>query len=149
MKKTKYAGNFKLSPDLHKVIARLYASGDYTTEALAKIYGVSVRQIQRIAQKCGVLRTLAESNKLMAKHKNYRTIPQEFRVKRKQLTNRVRYDLLMIQPYCTLCGMRAEDGVQLEIDHIDNDPCHNTNDNLQVLCTVCNNGKYHSSRNWQ
>ena len=135
--------------DKHAGVVALYKSGNFTTEQVAKNYGISVRQVQRIAKKYGVIRSLAESNKLMAKHKNYKTIPLEFRVKRKQLSLRTRYDLLTIQPYCTLCGKRAEDGVRLEIDHIDNDPMNNTNDNLQVLCALCNTGKSHSYRGFK
>lgn len=133
----------------HQGIASLYKSGQYTTEQIAKNYSISARQVQRIASKLGVIRSLAESNRLVAPLKNYRNIPIEHRVVRKQLTSRTRYDLLMLQPFCGLCGLRAENGVRLEIDHIDNDPTNNTNDNLQVLCALCNRGKDHSNRGFK
>jgi len=139
----------RITLDKHAGVVQLYKSGNYTTEQIASNYSISTKQVQRIAKTYGVIRTQALANQMMAKHKHYKTIPIEMRVKRKQLTNRVRYDLLMIQPYCTLCGMRAEDGVRLEIDHIDNDPCHNTNDNLQVLCAPCNVGKSHSAKDYK
>lgn len=139
----------KSTQDKHRGVAQLYKSGKFTTAQIAKNYDLSPRQVQRIATKMGVIRTLAESNRLVAPLKRYKTIPAEFKVKRKQLTSRTRFDLLAIQPFCTLCGMRAEDGVRLEIDHIDNNPHNNLNDNLQVLCALCNRGKDHSNRGFK
>lgn len=54
---------------------------------------------------------------------------------------KVRYQMLVEHPYCTLCGLTAEDGVRLEIDHIDGNPSNNRRDNYQVLCQPCNLGK--------
>lgn len=148
--KNKHLGNYqKLSPETHQAIANLYKTAQYTTEQIAKNYNISTRQVQRIAKKLGVVRTQAEANRVIAPLKNYHRIPKELRVKRKQLTNRVRYDLISLQPYCTLCGSKPEHGIRLEVDHIDNNPSNNTNDNLQVLCNICNRGKYHSSKNFQ
>lgn len=147
MKKVKYLGNYKkLSPELHRAIANLYASGNYTTENLAKQYSVSLKTIQRIAKKFGVIRDQATANKLMAKHKRYHTIPIELRVKRKQITQKLRYEMLTNQPYCTLCGLPAGKGIRLEIDHIDENPMNNNLNNLQVLCRNCNTGKSHIAR---
>jgi 5-methylcytosine-specific restriction endonuclease McrA len=129
-------------------VSQMYKTAQFTTEQIAKNYGISVREVQRIAHKYGVIRTQAEANRVAAPLKKYHTVPLEFRVKRKQLSNRTRYDLLALQPFCTLCGRRAEDGVRLEVDHIDNDPTNNRNSNLQILCALCNTGKYHSSRDY-
>ena len=125
--------------DKHKGIARLYASGEYTTTHLAEIYGVTPKTIQRIARKYGVIRTLTEANKLMAPLKHYRKLPPEAYKKRKHLLARVRYQLLKEHPFCTVCGAKE----RLEIDHIDNDPTNNDLSNLQVLCDLCNAGKSH------
>lgn len=133
----------------HQGVVALYESGKYTTEQIAKNYSLSAKQVQRIAKKYGVIRTQAESNKLIAPLKNYHSVPVEHRVKRKQLTNRTRYDLINLQPFCGLCGLKPIDGIRLEVDHIDNNPENNTNDNLQVLCNLCNRGKFHSSRNYR
>ncbi len=124
-------------------IVALYKSGKYTTEQIAKNYSISPRQVQRIATKYGIIRTQAEANKLIAPLKNYKTIPAEFKVKRKYITNKLRFEIINKHPYCTVCGMRPNDGVRLEVDHIDNNPTNNTRDNLQVLCTKCNTGKWH------
>lgn len=127
--------------DKHKGVVALYTSGKFTTENIAKNYDLSNRQVQRIARNYGVIRTQAESNKLIAPLKHYRTIPKEFRVKRKQISNRLRIEMILSHPSCTTCGMTVADGVRLEVDHIDNDPCNNDLSNLQVLCALCNRGK--------
>jgi hypothetical protein len=144
MRKVKNNGNYsKLSPELHQSIARLYASGQYTTEYLAKSYHVSSRSIQRIAKKHGVIRSQADANRVAAPLKHYRTIPIELRVKRKHLSLKKRFEIISARPFCTLCGMRSDDGVRLEVDHIDEDATNNADANLQVLCNRCNLGKSH------
>lgn len=144
---TKYKANFtKLSPALHDAVAKLYASGSFTTEQLAKQYNISVRQVQRIAKKKGVIRTQAEANRVAAPLKRYHTIPIEMRVKRKQLSNKIRYQVISAHPYCVVCGMRPDDGVRLEVDHIDENATNNDPANLQVLCGKCNTGKSHLHR---
>jgi hypothetical protein len=132
--------------DKHQSIISLYTSCLYTTETIARNYGLTVRQVQRIAKKAGVIRTISESNKLMAKFKNYQTIPIEHRVRRKQITKKKRYLIIQAHPYCTNCGMKPLDGVRLEVDHIDNDATNNNDNNLQVLCTKCNQGKSNFDR---
>lgn len=130
----------------HTGIVNLYISGKYTTERIAQLYGVSVREVQRIATKYKVIRTIAESNKLMAPLKRYRTIPPELKAKRKQLSSKQRFIALSAHPYCGHCGRRPDDGVRLEVDHIDENPMNNEPDNLQVLCGPCNTGKSHVAR---
>lgn len=132
--------------DKHNGIVQLYSSGNYTAEYIARLYTISVRQVQRIAKKHGVVRTIAESNKLMARHKRYHTVPKELRVKREWITNKKRYAIIQAHPYCTVCGMRPGDGIRLEVDHIDEDATNNNASNLQVLCGSCNLGKSHTAR---
>jgi 5-methylcytosine-specific restriction endonuclease McrA len=130
----------------HAGVLALYKTGKYTTERIAKNYDISVRQVQRIAGKAGVIRSQAEANRVAAPLKNYRTIPIEMRVKRKQLGNKQRYIIISSHPYCVVCGMKPLDGVRLEVDHIDENPLNNDVSNLQVLCTKCNNGKSQLAR---
>lgn len=147
MKKQPYSANYtKLSPELHRVIAQLYKAGKHTTQQLADIYDVQPRTIQRIAKKHGVLRSLAESNRIVAPLKHYHHIPQELRVKRKGLTLKLRYKTISEHPYCKVCGRRPDEGIRLEIDHKDNNPSNNDENNLQVLCSQCNAGKSHLDR---
>lgn len=146
MTKTPYKNNYKLIPYQHKSIAEMYKSGKFTTEYIAKTYQVTTRQVQRIAKNAGVIRTLAEANKSAAPLKHYHHVPEHLRVKRKQITQKVRYQVITAHPYCAVCGMRPGDGIRLEVDHIDNNPTNNDLDNLQVLCAACNTGKSHLSR---
>lgn len=140
------SSQWKLTPEIHKVIAKLYQSGEYKTETLAKEYGVTDKTIQRIARKHGVIRTQAEANKVAAPLKHYHTVPIELRAKRKWLTNKRRFELISSHPYCNNCGMRPDSGVRLEVDHIDEDATNNDPGNLQVLCGLCNTGKSHLAR---
>lgn len=145
--KVKQPGNFsKLNPELHSAIARLYKTGDYTVENLAKQYNVTTRTIQRIAKKNGVIRTQAEANKIAAPLKHYRTIPLSMRAPRKSISQKLRFELVTSHPFCTLCGMRPSDGVRLEVDHIDENSTNNDMSNFQILCTLCNVGKSHEAR---
>jgi 5-methylcytosine-specific restriction endonuclease McrA len=147
--KTPNLGNYSvLDPDKHFAISQMYASGKYTTARIAQIYGVSTRQIQRIATKYGIIRTNAEGNRVAAPLKNYHRLPPEMRVKRTQLKNAWRLETILNHPFCTYCGARVEDGIRLEVDHIDNNPTNNAQENLQVLCGPCNRGKYHLSRGY-
>lgn len=136
----------KRKAEQHAVIGRLYATGNYTTQQLAQLYGIGTRQIQRIAKMEGVVRTVSESNKLMAPLKNYRRLPPGMKAVRKGLLQRVRYEMIVNNPYCALCGKTLEDGIKLEVDHIDNNPTNNDLANLQVLCNKCNSGKGHLKR---
>lgn len=133
--------------ELHYAINQAYASGKYTTESIAKRYGVSPRQVQRIATKAGTIRTIAESNKLMAaqglKRYKKRAVAKP---PRRWISAKVRFRLIQEHPFCAVCGKRPADGVQLEIDHIDEDNRNNAESNLQVLCETCNKGKYQHNR---
>ena len=133
--------------DFERAVSQLYASRHFTTEHVAKTYGITPRSVQRIAKKWGVIRTRAESNKLVAPLKHYHRVPKELRVKRKHLLKRVRFQLIQEHPYCSLCGGRPRDGYRLEIDHIDDDATNNELSNLQVLCSACNIGKS-GARRW-
>lgn len=124
-------------------IVNHYKNVTMKVEDLAKKYDVTVRTIQRIAKKYGVVRTVAEANKVTAKLKNYSShrVPEHLKVKRNILKRSIRYELISKHPFCSTCGSRPQDGVRLEIDHIDNNPSNNNIDNLQVLCMFCNQGK--------
>lgn len=131
--------NIKTTAVQRKQIAKMYEIGEHTTEQIAVKYNISARQVQRIAKSFGVLRTAAQSNKAIVHLKDYS--------KRKNGKNRsylpidIRYSLLTEHPYCSICGRTADDDIQLEIDHRDEDPSNNMLENLWVLCDLCNKGK--------
>lgn len=144
MKKQSNLGNYtKLSPLLHEEIARQYKTAKYTTEQIAKNYSVTPRTIQRIAKKLGVIRTQSEANKIVVPLKAYHRmrIPEHLKAQRKQISNKLRYEMYASHPYCSSCGTTSKEGTRLEIDHIDNNATNNDPINLQVLCHLCNKGK--------
>lgn len=68
------------------------------------------------------------------------------RAKRKSLTNSLRYDIMKRDFFkCVLCGQSpsTNPSIILEIDHVIaiTNGGDNSNDNLQTLCSKCNNGK--------
>lgn len=127
-------------------LVKKYMSGNVKVESLAIEYGISTRAIQRIAKEYGVVRTVSEANKNSAKLKNYYRKPEHLKVKRKCLSNKLRYTLFEAHPYCKMCGLTVKEGIRLEVDHIDNNPQNNELVNLQVLCNICNSGKYQASK---
>lgn len=132
----------------NKGIVALYTSGNYTTQQIADNYHITPKSVQRVVKLAGVIRTQAEANRVAAPLKNYSAhrIPPELRAKRKHLSHKKRYQMLTAHPYCTLCGRRPGDGIRLEVDHIDNNATNNEDNNLQVLCFQCNQGKSHLDR---
>jgi len=66
------------------------------------------------------------------------------RSERSKLTPSLRYDILRRDRFrCCLCGRSAQDGIELEVDHIIpvSKGGETTYDNLQTLCRDCNRGK--------
>ena len=127
-------------------IINRYKNGEHA-QLLADEYGISARQIQRILNDAGVIRTRSESFILAIEQGRmiYHKKPEHLKAKRKRLSDKVRYDILQCDGFkCVLCGATASDGIRLEIDHIDNDATNNCNDNLQTLCQRCNSGKAHN-----
>jgi hypothetical protein len=50
---------------------------------------------------------------------------------------------------CVRCGFWAEDPVQMDVDHIDNDPSNNEKQNLQTLCANCHRLKTKQNNDWK
>jgi 5-methylcytosine-specific restriction endonuclease McrA len=124
-----------------KAIANFYQSGKYTTTYIATTFGISTRQVQRIATQHGVVRTAAESNRVIAPLKRHPRIRKKPDGK-KRMTAKLRYQLLMDNPSCALC--RGDEFLQ--VDHIDEDVTNNELSNLQILCRTCNIGKSQDSK---
>lgn len=120
-----------------------YKNVTMTVTDMAKKFNVTNRTIQRLVKKHGIVRTVAEANKVTAKLKDYsgHRVPDELKVKRNIIKRTIRYKLISEHPFCSTCGSRPEDGIRLEVDHIDNNPSNNNPSNLQVLCMFCNQGK--------
>lgn len=80
-----------------------------------------------------------------APKKERATIPgAERRPRHESISNRLRFFILKRDHYaCQLCGRTAAQGYQLHIDHkiARKNGGSNEENNLWVLCSVCNNGK--------
>lgn len=123
-------------------ILDIYTNGKDTVQNIAKKYSVTPRTIQRLMKKYGVVRTVAEGNRNASKFKSYDwlRVPPALKKQRKTIPLKVRYEILSTYKKCNICSSTTS----LQIDHIDENPYNNTISNLQVLCLLCNVGKYHS-----
>ncbi|RTL06164.1 hypothetical protein EKK58_05990 [Candidatus Dependentiae bacterium] len=120
-----------------------YLNYNTTVSKIAKKYGLTSRSLQRAMKNLGVVRERKEATRLSVKHKDYSWLrkPEELKVKRKSIPQGLRYKILRAHPYCSVCGATYQQ-CPLSIDHIDNNPTNNNENNLQVLCLECNYGKY-------
>lgn len=126
-----------------KEIANRYKDGEHAAK-LGLEYGISARQVQRIAKKHGVTRTISESYTLAIKQgrMKYYKKPEHLKKRRLRLSDKVRFAVLTRDGFrCVACGSTAKDGVRIEVDHIDDDATNNEEYNLQTLCNRCNQGK--------
>lgn len=134
--------NIRYYEERNKRVIKDYIDFKMTVEKIAIKYNISTRQIQRICKEAGVVRTIAEANKISAKYKNYdgHRVPEELKKKRKSLPKHLRYRILKEHPFCTMCGATGQI-CPLQIDHKNGDATNNNLNNLQVLCMECNYGK--------
>jgi len=123
-------------------ILRQYTEVTMTVTNLAKKWDVTPRSIQRLVEKHGIVRTIAEGNRVTAKLKNYdalRKTPEQ-KARRKSLPRKLRYEMMLSAVKCVVCNAPKE-SVWLQIDHIDGNAENNDRSNLQILCMDCNQGK--------
>lgn len=95
---------------------------------------------------CSWGQSMSFSGSELAKAYRQEMFPERFseKKKRKQIPSKLRYSILERDGFrCKACGISADDGATLHVDHRiavanggTNDP-----DNLQVLCSDCNLGK--------
>ncbi len=126
-----------------------YESYDMSVKEIAAMSGVTTRTVERWATKAGIVRELKTAQSMSARYRDYASVSSKQKLninQRKPVRSAVRFLLLETYPYCMLCGATPEQGVRLEIDHINNDPSDNRMENLQVLCHSCNIGKFHAYR---
>jgi len=128
----------------NKLIVKDYQSLELMTIEIAEKYGITARQVQRIAKDAGVVRTQATANKVMARYKKYHTVPEDLRRKRTDVPLRLRFEVLSKHKRCAVCGEDGS-GSRLEVDHVNEDATDHRLENLQVLCGRCNYGKYRSN----
>lgn len=136
-------------------ILELYKNGMSTHEIGESLnLPVSLRQVQRIIKKFGLMRTKSEAFRLAIKkgRKKYKRLGPGMSAKefRKGITLTLRYAIFKRDRFrCTLCGHDVEDGVKLEVDHIVRpiDGGKNIFGNLRTICSACNIGRWHVEKN--
>lgn len=127
------------------ILIELYNQGNSCPQ-IAKMadFGVSVRQLQRILTKEGVIRSVGDSFRLAVSQGRvtYHKLTEEQKLQRKTVSSAQRLKILQRDNFrCVLCGATKDDCLRLEIDHINENPTDNRDANLQVLCDMCNRGK--------
>lgn len=106
----------------------------------------SVRTLQRMVKKSGIIRTHGDAFRLAVKQGRVTYHNRPNKQMRKRLANEIRADILFRDNYrCVLCGATSKDD-RLQVDHIDGDPQNNTMSNLRTLCESCNKGEYWRGR---
>lgn len=135
-------------------ILELYKNGMSTHEIGESLHlPVSLRQVQRIVKKLGLMRTKSEAFRLAIKkgRKKYKKLGPGMSSKefRRGITLTLRYAAFKRDRFkCTLCGHNVQDGVKLEVDHVVR-PINggkNTLENLRTVCSVCNIGRWHAEQ---
>ena len=49
---------------------------------------------------------------------------------------------------CNICGLKPENTIVLDVDHIDGNKKNNNLSNLQTLCANCHRVKTHENKDW-
>lgn len=123
-------------------IKELYLSGMSAQEIKDKLnLPQTVRSIQRQVKKFGLSRSVGESYRNAISRGRVKWAYKENKKFRTRLNPSLRFKILERDNYkCVLCGATAENS-NLEIDHINNNPSDNREENLRTLCHDCNFGK--------
>ena len=50
---------------------------------------------------------------------------------------------------CSMCGFKAKNKIQLDVDHIDGNHTNNHESNLQVICANCHRLKTYENKDWE
>ena len=132
--------------DRNNLIVSYYLKGLSSGEIFELAnWDLSIRQIQRIIKEAGITRDQKTAFR-MAIDKGrvtYHKKPKGELKHRKRLSTAARMKVLKKYDYrCQLCGATAKDA-RIQIDHKDEDPSNNDEDNLWVLCEECNKGKHY------
>lgn len=120
-------------------IVEEYVSGKITCENIAKKYGLTARTIQRIAKWNGVVRSVSESNKLMAPLKKYSDlkVPKDILKLRSMITQQKRIVLLQKSPICHICNIMRGHGTRMEITFKNGNMNDDSYPNLVTTCRRC------------
>jgi len=129
-------------------IKKLYKDG-FSANEIVSILKLSItpRTIQRWLKADNLNRTKENAFRLAVRRGvvTYHKKPLASLKQRKTVNNALRYKIFSQYGFkCVLCGATSKDD-RLQIDHINENPFDNSEENLQVLCEACNKGKYLNS----
>lgn len=131
-----------MNKEIKDKIIELYKQNNSSQE-IKDILGltVTVRSIQRFIKSYGITRTVGDAYRLAVSKGRVVWAYKLERKHRTKLSPFLRYKVLERDGYkCVKCG-DTRDNTILEIDHINNIPDDNREENLQTLCHDCNFGK--------
>lgn len=123
----------------NKKIIEEYLSGKVFTQAIAKKYRLTSRQVQRIVKEAGVSKTLAERNREVAPFKSYSEflLPPIIKEYRKYLSQDTRQMYLSANPQCEECKILRGHGVRMEVTFRNPKNFDSVVTNLKTLCRKC------------
>lgn len=123
-------------------IKKLYLSGMSSQEIKDSLeLPHTVRSIQRRVKQMGITRIIGDAFRNAIARGRVKWAYKENKKHRTRLNPDFRYKILERDGWkCLKCGATAETS-NLEIDHINNIPDDNREENLQTLCHDCNFGK--------
>lgn len=124
-------------------IVSLYEYDKLPAKSIGLEFGLSARQVLRIVEKHGAIRSRSEAFRLAIAQgrMKYDHLKKNVRKKRKTVNPKLRYDILNRDCFtCQTCGDKAPN-VHLQIDHKNADTQDNRPSNLWAMCMGCNYGK--------
>ena len=127
-----------------KKVKELYENGNSSYEIIDILrLPVTARTIQRWVNSMGISRSTGDSFRLAVSKGRVKWHYKEVKKHRLQISPKIRYSIMKRDGFkCVLCG-RGSPRCILEVDHINNIPDDNREENLQTLCYECNKGKYY------
>jgi hypothetical protein len=134
--------NYYFSKEELSKITKLYLGGMSAQEIKEMLHlPHTVRSIQRRVKQAGIVRTVGDSFRNAVARGRVKWAYKENKKHRTHLSPKLRYLILTRDEFkCLTCGATAQTS-NLEIDHINNNPSDNREENLQTLCHDCNFGR--------
>jgi hypothetical protein len=140
---------YSISEEVKPLIISLYKEGSSAQEIKEQLsIPQSTRAIQRLVKSHGIMRSISEAYNLAIKKGRmvYTKLPEELKAKRTKIPSALRFYVLQRDGFkCVFCGATSK-LARLEVDHINNNPKHTTEDNLHTTCDLCNKGKARINR---
>lgn len=125
-----------------QMILFLYEQG-FSCGEIKELLNVSItiRSIERFVKKNGLMRSIGDAYRNAIQRGRVVFVKKETKIHRTKLPLGMRYKILERDNFrCSACGATSKERL-LEVDHINDIPDDNREENLQILCEECNLGK--------